>query len=101
LHGTRYAYQRLRCACLRCRAAEANYRARLRARHLKSQPIMGSHADPQSTWRQVRAMRTEGFTKTDIALRSGIGRDVLSRHRMIRLRTALLVSRFYRAVMAE
>jgi hypothetical protein len=46
-------------------------------------------------------MRTEGFTKTDIALRSGIGRDVLSRHRMIRLRTALLVSRFYRAVMAE
>jgi hypothetical protein len=101
-HGTRRQYQRARCRCTPCKAAEAAYRARLRARHARGQPILGSHASASTTWRLLRSLRIEGFTKAEIARRLGLRRPRLSVHpERVTLRTVLRVQWLYRTVMSE
>ena len=101
-HGTRRQYQRHRCRCTPCRAAEATYRARLRARHAHQQPILGSHQSASSTWRMIHSLHAEGFTHGAIASLIGLRtRKLQFDTERVTLRTVLRVHHVFRTRFCE
>jgi hypothetical protein len=101
-HGHRGTYQRCGCRCLLCKAAEATYRANLRRRHLTGRPILGQRVSARRTWRRLRSLQIEGFSRADIAAKLGLRcRQLQLQTESITLRNALKVQRLYRTVMLE
>lgn len=101
-HGTRACYRRRGCGCLPCRAAEAQYRAALRKRHVHGKRPLGSLIDAGTTRRLVRGMRIEGFTFLEMARRLGLRYDCFRLHRdRVTIRKYLEVRRLYRQHLAE
>lgn len=87
-HGTRASYQRLRCGCVRCRAAEAAYRARLRLLHAHGQQTLGQRTSATEARRLVRVLQAEALvTRQEIAAALG------ARTRRLRLHTPTITWR--------
>lgn len=110
-HGTRSCYQRERCRCRPCRAAEAQYRARLRWRHRKGLAILGAVVSAVEPWRQLRLLKAEydaayvrvdgethgrgGFAELSRRLRYQNGHLQLGRRRGMTLRNAQRIKAYY------
>jgi hypothetical protein len=99
-HGERATYK-AGCSCTPCRAAEASYRAELRRREAEGRPALGARVGPGMMWRQIDALRREGYTDGEIARRLGLQTPRLQLHReRVTLRSKLKVQRLYRLTMA-
>jgi hypothetical protein len=96
IHGLRRSYKR-GCRCLRCRAAEATYRADLRRQEAQGRIPMGRRVPGQAVDRHLRSLVSEDFTRQDIARRARLHRTTLWRqHGHVTLRTYLRVSALWR-----
>lgn len=94
-HGTRTGYQWHRCRCLRCRAAEATYRVRLRQQRCRGQALAGTVVAAACARRLIRDLLAQGWTVGTLAHALG-GRGTLRlRGRGVRRR---LVQRLARLV---
>ena len=101
-HGTRQSYQQAGCHCLKCRAAEAAYRASLRQQHLKGKPPLGSLISAKDTWIKIRQLKAERLTERDILTRLGLQRRALHWHPdKVTLRTALKVRLLCRQLLLD
>lgn len=100
-HGTRQAYK-AGCRCMPCRAAEASYRAHLRARHAAGKPILGARVSAAETWKRIRQLRPELGSNDAIAAALGLRKPSLSLHTgpdaMTTVRTLLRIKRLHRLV---
>lgn len=100
IHGRRKEYQR-GCHCRRCKGAEATYRQQLRVLKLRGHQPRGARISARATWKQIRAMKPEGLTLTEIAKRLGyqfpihFGRSRMTRHNVLK------IDAFYRQMMLE
>lgn len=99
VHGTRKTYQQ-GCTCRPCRSAEAQYRQALRTLKAHGKQPLGSLVAANLTWRQIEALRIEGFSYPEIAQRIGLRWPQLRLHpEVIRLKSALKIQRLYRQYM--
>jgi hypothetical protein len=73
-HGTRRAYERDRCRCLRCRAAHANA---VRA-YRNGGTWREAYVDAAETKRLLRALVAAGVTSRRVAAHTGLSIDMLS-----------------------
>lgn len=98
-HGSRTTYQRHACRCLPCKAANAAYgKAYYRSKAQGKQPL-GALVDAKITWKQIKALRIEGFSYAEIARRLGLRWPVLQLHTdQVTLRNYLKIRRLYRQI---
>jgi hypothetical protein len=98
-HGTYAGYQH-GCRCLACRTAAAAYRMTLRWMHRRGIVPLGTLVSATATWRRIRQLQAERFTRTEIARRLGVQRHGLALHTdRVTLRNALKVQRLCRALL--
>jgi hypothetical protein len=96
IHGLRRSYKR-GCRCVRCRAAEASYRAELRRLEATGRIPLGRRVPGQAVDRHLRSLVSEAFTRQDIARRARLHRTTLWRqHGRVTLGTYLRVSALWR-----
>lgn len=100
LHGTRKGYQR-GCRKHCCRQAEATYRQQLRRLKVRGQQPRGARISAKATWKQIRAMKPEGLTLTEIAKRLGYRYPIQFEHGRMTRHNVLKVDAFYRQMMCE
>lgn len=97
-HGTRAAYQ-AGCSCVRCRAAEAQYRAHLRALQVHGREPFGRRIRSPLTAAHLRQLLEE-LTPAQVAALLGLKRPRVELHTRsgpwITVRNALKVKRLYR-----
>ena len=101
-HGTRRQYLR-GCRCLPCAAANAAYlRDYMRERRQGAPPRLGSAVSIVDTWRQIRQLQCEQFTKAAIARALGVQRLRLELYAggRVTLRNACKVRRLCRDYLA-
>lgn len=95
-HATRAMYQ-AGCRCLRCRAAEAQYRQQLRGLIARGQLPRGRRVPAGWVWRRVRALEAEGYSREQIAAALGLqSRTLQVDHRRVTVALQLSIERFYR-----
>lgn len=101
-HGSRTTYQRHACRCLLCKAANAAYgKAYYRLKAQGKQPL-GALVDAKITWKQIKALRIEGFSYAEIARRLGLRWPVLQLHHdKITIRNWLKIRRLARGLLSE
>lgn len=100
-HGTRKAYQ-AGCLCLLCRAAEASYRANLRAQHLHQRPPLGTLVPAAEAYRRLRQLKAEGFSRARLATELGLKTPRFRWHPdRITVRTLLKVRRLARRYLSD
>ena len=98
-HGTRARYK-THCPCTPCRAAEAAYRAQLRRLRVHGRQPLGILVSAAATWRQLRALESEGISRRMIADTLGLARPRIDwacgPGARMRLRTVLRVRAIWR-----
>lgn len=87
-HGLRSTYK-AGCVCLPCRAAEATYRAGVRAQHRQGRPPLGSRISAVEARRLIRSLQAEGFTRRQMAQQAYGERS----HNVLTVRSAVTVRR--------
>lgn len=90
-HGTRGCYVHHECRCLLCRAAEADYKGRLRVAQAKGKLVPGRRVSAVEARRIIRQLKSEGFTKGEIAW--ALGRQT-NRRAVARKQSTITVGRF-------
>jgi len=100
-HGTRACYQK-GCRQLTCRAAEARYRANLRATHRTGKLPLGARVPAKEAWILIRRLKLEHFKKQDIAARLGLrSRKLRLHYEAVTVRNLLKLRRLAREVLWE
>jgi hypothetical protein len=91
IHGLRRSYKR-GCRCVRCRAAEASYRAELRRLEATGRIPLGRRVPGQAVDRHLRSLMSERFTRVELARRVRLHPTTLwGHHRSVTVRTFLRV----------
>lgn len=90
-HGTRGCYVNQECRCLLCRASEADYRARLRLARAKGKLTAGRRISAVEARRILRQLKSEGYTKGEIAWALGRQQD---RRAVRRTQSTITLGRF-------
>lgn len=75
-HGTRSSYQ-LGCRCLRCRAAEAQYRTLLRRRHVMGQVLAGAYVPAREARALIRRLLPDFLSRANLARALGLRAPML------------------------
>lgn len=96
MHGLRRTYA-AGCRCLECKVANAVYEQQRLARHRKGLPLMGAKVDAAETWKLIRRLQAERFTKAMIARALGLrGKSLKLDADRVTVRNALKVRRLFR-----
>jgi hypothetical protein len=95
-HGTRVRYQR-GCCCLLCRSAESEYQTTRRRLQASGKAPLGSLVDAGPTWRRIRDLLREGYTRTQIGRALGLKHPRLQLDpQTVKVEMALKVKRLHR-----
>lgn len=101
-HGTRWMYQKRGCRCLQCRRGNASYQTNLRKAKAKGYRPLGHRTAAGRTWRRIRSLLAEQFSKAELARRLGLKKPALQVHpRLVTVKTQTRIEALYQAVMAE
>jgi len=99
-HGSRRAYQRFRCRCVRCRHANTVYIQGLRRDRARGRLPLGARIPAAGTWKRIRQMLPEFGSRAAIARRLGLRTPKLRLHTTsITVRSALRVAALYQETM--
>ena len=101
-HGSRRTYQYGGCRCPQCRQGNARYSRERRRALARGRSLGGAYVSARLTWRRIRSLLVEGFTRAELARRFGYqSHELQFGAARVRLATEQRVEAFYRSVMAE